>query len=153
MAVARARPSTACLNLARTLGNLSPRDMMVVGRRPWVRISRGHTWSTTDRGASTRVRRASSASMWSMATRVFPVPISMASMAPGLSRMNSSALVWWAHGWGGFAGVMVVIGLLLPGALCLPGWLCYNKIGIFEKGSRNLCPFRRGFRRDGFSFS
>ena len=107
---------------------------MVACRRLCFRISPGQTWFTTDRGARTSVRRASSSSMWLIATLVCPQPISRASIAPGLSRMNSRAFTWCAHGLGGWA--VVVISCLL--AFCflrksswrcvessLPG--CYNK--------------------------
>ena len=160
LAVARASPSAALVILPRTLGCWSPRGTMVACRRLCFRISPGQTWFTTDRGARTSVRRASRSSMWLMATFVFPQPISRASIAPGLSRMNSRAFTWCAHGLGGWA--VVVISCLL--AFCflrksswrcvessLPG--CYNKSrDLPTRWSPASCPFCRCSRWNGLFF-
>ena len=121
-ALASSSPCWAFFCLSLTLPARFPRGMTVVSTSLWVSIWSGHTWSTMERGESTRVCRHSSRFIWSMATRVLPQPMSMASMAPRLSLMELAGADLVGPGFGlllrfygdGAGGHFSLFSLVLP---------------------------------------
>ena len=83
-----------------------------------------------------------------LSSRSLPVPISMASMAPGLSRMKSSPLVWWSQAFGGRCLALVILPSLpaslrtFPNvvmSLCLSAGVWYNtKCEAFCTGLQSM---------------